>query len=57
MKPSKNLLEKIMTNEAGVVLTMEEIDREAELLGISNSEVIKQLFDFLIEYRFTSEGF
>ena len=52
---SEDILEKIMSDNEDVgVVTMDEIDHEAQLLGISRLDVIQLLFDFLIEHRFTS---
>ncbi len=57
MMLSKDLLEKIKSDDVGTgVITMEEIKCESVRLGLPVLEIIRLLFDFLIEYRFNSKG-
>ena len=55
---SRSLLEKIQSNESeGNFISPEDLEYESQRLGITKLDVIDQLFDFLIEYRFTSKGY
>lgn len=58
MMLSEKLQNKITHNAVGVsVITMEEIEVESQRLGLPHLEIIRLLFEFLIEYRFTSKGY
>ncbi len=55
---SRNLLEKIQSDSSDDnFITPEDLEYESQRLGIPKQEIIRILFDFLIEYRFTSKGF
>ena len=58
MMLSAKLRYKITTDVTSVgAITMEEIKAESERLGLPVLEIIRLLFEFLIDYRFTSKGY
>jgi len=55
---SRSLLEKIQSNSSeNNFITPEDLEYESQRLGISKLDLINQLFDYLIVYRFTSKGY
>lgn len=57
MMLSKNLINKITADQYSGQITMTELKAESERLGLPVAEINRLLFEFLIEYRFTSKGF